>query len=1189
VICPNCQTPNEATRKFCRQCGTRLTVVCSSCGAGNAPNDRFCGECGTALGQVGDADRRGFAGIDDHRPAGAAREAAPAAERRLVSVLFADLAGFTSLAEGRDAESIRELQERYFEAASGVVRRYGGAVEKYAGDAVMAVWGAPTAHEDDAERAVRAALDLVEAVQLVGEELRVDLSARAAIVTGEAAVATGHADQAMVSGDLVNTASRLQAVAPPSAVLVGETTYRAASEAIAFEPVGEQVLRGKVDPVPAYRALRVVARRGGAGRSEQLEPPFVGRQAELRMLKDFHVATAEERRPRIVSVMGQAGIGKSRLVWEYQKYLDGVTDVVYWHQGRSPAYGEGITFWALAEMVRGRAGISEGEELEQIRAKLSQALATWIADEGERAWLEPRLLQLLGAEPVPTGRRDHESLFAAWRTFFERIAEHGVVVLAFEDLQWADDGLLDFIEHVLDWSRDRPIYIVALARPEILDRRPDWGAGRRNFASLVLEPLADEEMRELLSGLVPGLPERAAARIVRRAEGIPLYAVEIVRMLLTEGRLARDDGTYRPLGDLSELTVPPSLHALVAARLDALDPADRALLQAASVLGKTFTVEALSAVSGQPTDEVSPRLRALVRRELLVLQAGPRSPERGQYGFVQSVVREVAYSTLGRRDRRRLHLGAARYFETLDDAGIAGALAEHYLAAYRAQPEGPEAEALAAQTRVALRAAADRAIGLGSFRQAASFFEAALDVTPDPRELAELHASAARALGMGAGLPDRAVPHAEKALELVRPLGDRARVLQAVTDLVTALRFARRAADATGMLEQAADDYADLAESPEYVELRAELARSLMLDGQHARVIEVVDRVLPTAERLDLPRTVLGLLITRGTSLGPEGRLLEAMAVLRGAISLADAHDYRDLQSRAFLNLSFVASTDDPALSYRIAREGLVLARRFGLKGPEDFLLANAALGAQDVGDWDWALAEADAVIAADPDSPNPSAHRARLTILGLRGAPVDDELAECLRLATDESRPDQVRANDEEAAADALMARGELENALRLSVSSYRHLPGPDVSSYRRAGRIAGWLGNVAAVRDALDGLPPVSGRVARATRGELEATLAALEGRGNEALSGFDEAIRLWRELGTRFHVALAQLTFVWLLGPGSADARRAAHEAREIFTTLRAEPLIRYLDEALTTKSIADAGARAARHPERATTPS
>ena len=388
--CPACGTENEQGRKFCGECGALLAAACPACGATNAPGVKFCGECGTDLRAVAPA---------------AATEAAeaPTAERRLVSILFADLVGFTTLSESRDAEAVRELLNRYFETATQIIGSYGGTVEKFIGDAVMAVWGAPTAFEDDAERAVRSALDLVAAVEAIGTEIGADLLLRAGVLTGEAAVTLGATNQGMVAGDLVNTASRLQSVAPPGTVLVGESTMQAASGAIAFEPAGEQLLKGKAAPVPAFRALRVVARRGGAGRNEQLEAPFVGRGPELRMLKDFHVATGAERRPRLVSIVGQGGIGKSRLVWEFQKYMDGVTEVVYWHQGRSPAYGEGISFWALAEMVRGRAGITEADEPSAARAKLAATLDEWVTDETERRWMEPRLLQLLGLEA--DGRR----------------------------------------------------------------------------------------------------------------------------------------------------------------------------------------------------------------------------------------------------------------------------------------------------------------------------------------------------------------------------------------------------------------------------------------------------------------------------------------------------------------------------------------------------------------------------------------------------------------------------------------------------------------------------------------------------------------------------------------------------------------------------------------------------------------
>ena len=453
--CPECSTENAAGRKFCAECGTRLSSACPSCGASNDPGAKFCGECGTALGGGRAATPGATAGDEQVVPV--------AAERRIVSILFVDLVGFTSLTEGRDPEEIRDLQERYFATTRTIVERYGGSLEKYIGDAVMAIWGAPTAYEDDPERAVRAALDLVGAVTTLGFDDGKMLVARAAVMTGEAAVTVGAVGHGMVSGELVSAASRLQGVAPEGGVLIDDATRRATESAIASTPVGEQLLRGRSEPVFAWRATGVVAMRGGGGKVDWLEPPFVGRDSELRLIKDLLHAVDDESRARLVSVTGIAGIGKSRLAWELHKYIDGIVGDVYWHQGRSPAYGEGVAFWALAEMVRSRAGIAEGEDAEATQAKLMTALAEYVPDEAERRTMVPWLLALFGLQEAREGAT--EEAFAAARRLIERIAERGLAVFVFEDLQWADDGLIDFIESVLEWSRNHRILIVTLARP----------------------------------------------------------------------------------------------------------------------------------------------------------------------------------------------------------------------------------------------------------------------------------------------------------------------------------------------------------------------------------------------------------------------------------------------------------------------------------------------------------------------------------------------------------------------------------------------------------------------------------------------------------------------------------------------------------------------------------------------------
>ena len=345
LTCPACSTPNDADRRFCVECGTRLAAGCPVCGTVNPPEAKFCGQCGTNLAA----------------PAAGPAVVQPIAERRLVSVLFLDLVGFTTASEARDAEDTRDLLTRYYDAAREIVGRYGGTIEKFIGDAVMGVWGTPAAHEDDAERAVRAALELVNAVpRLEGADGQ--LQARAGVLTGEAAVAIGLEGQGMIAGDLVNTASRLQSAARPGTVLVGDATHRAASGAISFEPAGERELKGKELPVAVWEAVSVVARRGGEGRAAMLEPPFVGRDDEVQLLKDLFHATAREGKPRLVTLSGAAGIGKSRILWEFEKYLDGVVENVFWNAGRSPSYGEGISYWALVEMLRARCGILDADD-----------------------------------------------------------------------------------------------------------------------------------------------------------------------------------------------------------------------------------------------------------------------------------------------------------------------------------------------------------------------------------------------------------------------------------------------------------------------------------------------------------------------------------------------------------------------------------------------------------------------------------------------------------------------------------------------------------------------------------------------------------------------------------------------------------------------------------------------------------
>ena len=805
----------------------------------------------------------------------------------MVTVLFADLVGFTTLAESRDAEAVRELLSRYFEQCQEVIGRYGGTVEKFIGDAVMAVWGAPIAHDDDAERAVRAALDLVDGVRALGPGIQ----ARAGVLTGEAAVTIGATNQGLVAGDIVNTASRLQSVAAPGTVLVGEQTEQAANSAIAFEPAGDQVLKGKVAPVPAFRAIRIVAERGGRGRSDQIEAPFVGRDDEFRLLRDVVLTTARDKRPRLVSITGVPGVGKSRMAWELTKYIDGLVDAIYWHTGRSPSYGEGVTFWALGEMVRGRIGLVEGDDEVATRAAVAAGVAQWVHDETERRWIEHGLLVLLGLEGSAGAAR--EELFSAWRTFFERIAAIGPVVLLFEDLHWADAGLLDFIDHVLDWSTGVPLTIVTLARPELIERRPGWGSGSADVRRA--RPRASPRRRD-------GRDPRGA-----RAGSPGRWPGDHHRLGPTGSRCTR----WRPSGCSSRrarsaastwriIAIPATLQALIAARLDALDPADRSLICDAAVLGQSFTVAGLGAVSGFDTESLDTSLRTLVRRELLVHDVDSRSPERGQYAFVQSLVREVAYGTLAKRDRRSRHLAAARFFEGIGEDELAGALASHYLAAYRASSDDPEGQAVAAQARLALRGAAERAAALGSHDQAGVFFLEALEVSTDAADRADLLERAGLAAD-AAGHSEVAEARLTEAAAIWHELGEREREAGAVGLRGQAVVNGWRAPDAIALLEPALAAFEDLGDDPGLVLIEHQLARAYWFEEDRDRAAPLADRALGRAERLDDIANVADILVTKGALIAVSGRPYEGFGSMEAGRALAEARDstrsWRELSS----------------------------------------------------------------------------------------------------------------------------------------------------------------------------------------------------------------------------------------------------------------------------------------------------
>ena len=1161
MTCSNCGSANAAGRRFCGECGRSLSVDCPVCGTPNDPV-RFCGQCGSPL-----ADPSGSS------PGGAIEEpgatAPPVSERRLVSVLFADLVGFTALSEIRDPDEVRDLLSRYFETCRTLIGRYGGIVEKFIGDAVMAVWGTPVAQEDDAERAVRAALDLTQAVVALGQEAGApDLRARAGVLTGEAAVTLGATGEGMVAGDLVNTASRIQAAAAPGSVYVGERTRRATESSVVYEDAGLHELKGKAEPLALHRALRVVGGRGGALKAEGLESPFVGRDAELRTVKELFHSSAESHKASMVSVLGIAGIGKSRLSWEFFKYIDGLAELVRWHRGRCLAYGDGVTYWALAEMVRSRAGIVEGEDQASARSKVRAAVAEFVPDQEERAWVEARLAHLLALEDRTA--REPEDLFGAWRLFFERMAEREPVILVFEDLQWADPSLLDFIDYLLNWSRGHPIFVMAMARPEAIERFPQWTAARRGVSTMYLEPINRVDMERLLDGLVPGLPGPVRTAVLDRAEGVPLYAVETVRMLLDRGLLVQDESAYRLAAPIEDLDVPETLHALIAARLDGLPPEERSLLQDASVVGKTFSLPSAAVVSGRDATALEPVLASLVRKEVLAIQADPRSPERGQYVFVQDLVRRVSYETLARRDRKARHLAAAAYLEAqwTGEQEVAEVLASHYLEAHRAAPDAPGAAEIKAKARDALVRAATRSESLAARRAALGYFEQAIELTDDSTTKADLYARAGQ-MAFDAGLIDRGRELFDRGIEIARHQGDElaeARIEIKRTFMSTA---DGRIEESLERLSRAYDVLSTHPAGPELAEAAAEKARLLYFRGRPDEAMEAIETALPIAERLFLPEVLSQALNTKSLLLRTQGRVVESLGLIRHALRLALEHEAYGPALRAQNNLISLLDTESAFTEQlQLMDEGLALARRVGNGGWEAKFLATRVPVLALLGRWDEAV-EAAAETERDAETASLAATAMELSVLVLAYAPREEfELAERALSA------DILKASDDIQAV-LLLGVGEAivrfyqrryEDAIasaERAIATRSHLgavSGIDFA-YAWAANAALELGDVARAAGFLAEMETIApgerSPYCRAELARLRANVAAARGERGSVQADFEQAVTGFRSIGMRYHVGVALAEYgQWLTSErGAEEASAPLTEATGIFEVLRA----------------------------------
>ncbi len=858
------------------------------------------------------------------------------------------------------------MLSHYFAAARRITAAYGGTIQKFIGDAVMAVWGAPVAREDDAERAVRAALDLVAAVTNLGDRLGIELRLRAGVLTGEAAVDVESVHEGMVIGDAVNTASRLQSLADPGSVLVDNVTRLVTERAILYEDAGSHSVKGKSVPVHAWRPVRVVAAVGGVGRG-LLELPFVGRAAELDVLRGAIDRLLEpEAGLALVTVLGEAGLGKSRLAWELEKYADGLATNMLWHRGQASSFGQGIGFRALADMVRMRARITIDDSRAAEQTKLDALLDDVFGDDSATRVRVDRALRRLLALDDESELIDRGELFSAWRLLFERLATRSPVLLVFEDLHWADQGLFDFIGHLADWATASPILILMFSRPD-----PRLDALSERGARLELAPLDPRDVEALVERAVAGAPSELVRNVTENAAGVPLYAVESLRMLADRGVMVAEGGAehYRVVGTVSDLAVPPSIHALIAARLDALDADERHLLLDAAVLGQRFTATGAAAVAGVSEDALSARLDGLVTKQFLTISTDARSPERGQYAFSHRQLQRVALGTMSKGDRKARHLRAAEWLARLEpDPELAGTFAGHLLAAADADPHAADARAIRQRALATLLTAARRAASIGSLREAETMFERAVEIDEDEQARASHLVEAARC-AEHYGDQAAAARHYAAARELHEASGRPREALALRARELYAYRWTRPAAE---LIEPLRTLHESLDEVPDtaFAAAAAALAGALYLGGDGAAA-EVIAGEAARAARQAGAFAELGLALNcRASALVGLGRPAQALEEFRAALAVRERHAPADVPSTLGNIAITLSALGRFAEAADAAATAVAAAERIANRGDHEHATVHLARMLFCVGDWDNAL-EAIASVPADTTPTN--------------------------------------------------------------------------------------------------------------------------------------------------------------------------------------------------------------------------
>jgi class 3 adenylate cyclase/tetratricopeptide (TPR) repeat protein len=1153
-------------------------LVCANCGQENPDGFRFCGRCGASLG---------------------AAVAAASEERKVVSVLFCDLVGFTARSERADPEDVRAILRTYHDRLKKEIERLGGTVEKFIGDAVMAVFGAPIAHEDDAERAVRAGLRILEAITELNENgPDLGLSVRIGVNTGEAVVTLGarsERGEAMVAGDVVNTAARLQGAAPQDALVVGEATERVTRDHIDYEELEPVTVKGKAEPVRLFRAISARGRYG-VDVDQRTRSPFIGRTHELETLLRTFSRSVDEAGLQLVTITGEPGVGKSRLLWELKKTIDeDATVTAYWRQGRCLPYGEGITFWALGEIVKGLAGVLESDDPDQAAQKLDTALRAFVEDQGDHEWLRTRLQPLLGvgsaggdaATTAHSAPSDREEAYAAWRRFLESAAARHPLVLVFEDLHWADPALIAFVDHLVDWSTGVPITVICTARPELYERHAGWGGGKRNSATVSLSPLTNEETARLLVALLEQavLPAELQSTLLERAGGNPLYAEEFVRMLLDQGALVVRGRTLKLVHATEDIRLPDSIQALISARLDTLAPERKSLLQDAAVMGKVFWSVAVASMSGREDRDVREGLHELARKELVRPMRTSSVKDQAEYAFWHALVRDVAYAQIPRADRARRHRLAADWIERMAGERVgdqAELLSHHYeqaldLSTAAGTLDPADRKDLERSLLRFLEMAGDKAAQL-DFGTAWNLYRRALDhVEPTDLRRAEILTKGLELAAIAGAVPlDDVEVGLREAIESFRQAGDPIKAGLAMRKLASSLRVRGRTQQARELLHEAVDLLEREPPSATLAEVYSAVAGHEMLATANVAFLAWTEKALALGEQFDLKSVVCRGLQFRGigrATEGDRGGLDDLAEAVRKGVEWGLVAD----TGPGYVNFAdWVGIYGDPVASLRIYQEGMDYSKNHGASRQVTWAMAETTWRLFDVGRWDQLIERADEIARWEeqhggPAQPGAISAIEKLHVLAYRGRDEEaSQLEEALLPTAREIGDPQVLWQALMVAGVAHLVRGDLEGARSMVMELAQATEGAMVRTFwimPEGLRVLIATGETeTARRIAAEEVAPIPTLLTRQVL--ARAALAEADGDLEAALEGYRQAAAAWDKGSYVFEKASALLgagRCLLLLGR-AAEASESVSSAREVFVSLRAQPLLGECDDLL-----------------------